>query len=199
MWELVVNVIDMYEKGELKGQKLSKRQLLRKPQFRQHLLQPLHHLPAEFKQEVLGAVNSKKMSLQDMKCSAEKFQSMELIKKKFVRITNSKSWEEACARFPGFVTPQKLKQFLSLNFRKEIPEVFKNYCDAALSYKTPVASAGSEDTRALLVCKEFSTITTQDIQSVWSKFCSADLIIASASSVSSITIHKCVTMCMLLL
>lgn len=175
--------MDMYKKGELKGQKLSKRQLLCKPGFKQHLLQPLHHLPVEFQEEMLGNVTSKTMSLQEMKCSAEKFRSVEIVKKRFLCITNSKNWEEASARFPDFVTPHKLEQFLPLNFKKGIPEVFRNYCDAALSNNTPVASAGSED-RALLVCGEFSTITIQDIQGVWPKFSGANLIVTSASSVS---------------
>ena len=48
--------------------------------------------------------------------------------KVFVCVTSSKNWEEACLRFPDFV-----------NFKNGVPEVFCNYCDAAIASKSVVA------------------------------------------------------------
>ena len=178
-----MKVMNSYEKGELKGQKLNTKQLLSKPEFKQHFLQPLHHLPLDYQLEMLDAVSSKAISLQEMKVCAGKFRSLEVVKRAFVRITNSKNWEEACARFPQFVTTQKLEQFLSLDFKKSVPEVFRIFCNAALSHKNPVAGIGAGNSQAF-ICHEFSSVTTQDIQGVFPKFSGANLIISSVPNVS---------------
>ena len=47
-WTIAITVMDKYEKGALRGQKLSQKQLMVTPEFKQHLLQPLHHLDEEF-------------------------------------------------------------------------------------------------------------------------------------------------------
>ena len=47
-WKMAVVVMDKFEKGTLKGQKLSQKQLVMTPEFKQHLLQPLHHLTEQF-------------------------------------------------------------------------------------------------------------------------------------------------------
>ena len=75
------------------------------------------------------------MFLTEMKSSAAQFHTMQQIRKMFVRITNSKNWEEACVRFPEFTCQEKLQKFLSLDYRHGPPEVFRNYCDAALGIK----------------------------------------------------------------
>ena len=97
-------------------------------------------------------------------------------------VTNSKNWEEACLKFPDFVTSNKLEQFTSLNFRNNIPEIFRNYCEAALSRKHAVAGVcGSGESPALLVC---CNVTTQEILAVYPKFAGAHLIITSIANVS---------------
>ena len=47
-WKMAIVIMDKFEKGTLKGQKLSQKQLVTTPEFKQHLLQPLHHLTEQF-------------------------------------------------------------------------------------------------------------------------------------------------------
>lgn len=79
---------------------------------------------------------------------------IDVIKKMFVRITNSKNWEEACVQFPEFVKPSWLEQFLSLNFKNGVPEIFRNFCDAALENRNAVAGSVTGK-NTLLVCCAF--------------------------------------------
>ena len=51
-WKMAVLVMDKFEKGTLKGQKLSQKQLILTPEFKQQLLQPLHHLNEQFQVSV---------------------------------------------------------------------------------------------------------------------------------------------------
>lgn len=45
VWDLACSVIEMFENGQLKNQKLSKKNLVAKPEFKQHHFQCLHNLP----------------------------------------------------------------------------------------------------------------------------------------------------------
>lgn len=47
-WQLSTTVMDMYESGKVKGQKLSKKQLASHPEFKQQYLQPIQSLPSSF-------------------------------------------------------------------------------------------------------------------------------------------------------
>ena len=87
VWDLAMKIMDLYEKGELRGQKLNRKQMLSTPEFKQHILQPLHNLPTQFQHKVLEDVLHKDISLQEMKTSAVKFWAMEAIRKSFVRLT----------------------------------------------------------------------------------------------------------------
>lgn len=99
-------VMNAYERGELKDQKLNRKQLISTPEFKQHLFQPLHNLPADFQASVLQQVNDNKLSLAEMKSSAMEFRSKEQVRKSFVRLTGVKTFEEARVRFPAFSSEQ---------------------------------------------------------------------------------------------
>ena len=70
VWELALEVIDMYDNGQLeKNQKLSKKCMIAKPEFKQHNFQCLHNLPSVFQEEVLREVIDGETSLEEMKKS----------------------------------------------------------------------------------------------------------------------------------
>ena len=48
VWGLAVKIMDAFEAGELKDQRLSKKQLTAKPEFKQQNLQPVQSLPPAF-------------------------------------------------------------------------------------------------------------------------------------------------------
>ena len=70
-------VMNMYEDGDLKDQKLSKKQLTTVPEFKQYQMQPLHNLQASFQSTVLQKVIDKEISLKEMKDEADNFRSLE--------------------------------------------------------------------------------------------------------------------------
>ena len=67
VWGLTWKVIEMYEDGKLKNQKLSKKCMVEKPEFKQHNFQCLHNLSPELQQEVLQEVIDDTVSLDEMK------------------------------------------------------------------------------------------------------------------------------------
>ena len=48
VWALAVQIMDAFEAGELKDQKLSVKQFMSKPEFKQQNLQPVQSLPPAF-------------------------------------------------------------------------------------------------------------------------------------------------------
>ena len=80
---------------------------------------------------MLNAVLSNEKSLKELKEAAAKFRSMQTIRKTFCKVTNT-SWEEATERFPHYAKEDRLIQFSSLSFTKDVPQPFMAYCRAAL-------------------------------------------------------------------
>ena len=56
VWELAVQVMNMFENGEIKDQKLSKKNLLSTPRMKQNHFVPLHHLETIFQESALEKV-----------------------------------------------------------------------------------------------------------------------------------------------
>lgn len=69
--------MNMYGDGNLKDQKLSKKQLTTVPEFKQHQMQPLHNLQASFQSTILQRIINKEISLKEMKDEADNFSSLE--------------------------------------------------------------------------------------------------------------------------
>ena len=65
----------MHENGQLKNQKLSKKCMIAKPEFKQHNFQCLHNLSHVYQEEVLQEVIDGTTSLEEMKKKANKFRS----------------------------------------------------------------------------------------------------------------------------
>lgn len=68
-----------------------------------------------------------------MKQQCSEHRTLVNTKKAFVRCTNTHNWDEAKRCFPSFANESRLTQFLHLSFTKGAPEVFCDYCQAALN------------------------------------------------------------------
>ena len=136
VWDVALKVIEQFEDGRLKAQRLTKKSLIiAKPEFKQHHLQCLHNLDPTFQQDILQKVADREITLDEMKKKATEFRTLGNIEKAFTKCTNT-TWEEAQTRFPWHTSQEKLKQFAGLNFVKNIPETFRSYCEAAIRGET---------------------------------------------------------------
>ena len=184
VWEIAVDVMNQYKQGQLKDQKLSRKHLLATPEFKQHLLQPLHHLEADFQQSVLKRVQDNELSLAEMKKEAAEFRSLTTIKATFLRLTSTNTWNDAEGKFPTFTSIKRLSQYMPLDFRHGIPEVFRLYCQAALD---STATAGASTSSAMkidvngvgvhLIEARFKTISAQYLKDKDSSYSGAHLMI----------------------
>ena len=168
VWEVTVSVMNKFELGQLKGQKLNRKHLISTPEFKQHLLQPLHHLEPQFQQSVLQNVVDQEISLSEMKKSAADFRSMGIVKSTFLRLTSMHTWAEAAEKFPLFTSTKRLSQYTSLDFKHTVPEVFRTYCQAALdstatpsSSPPPTMNFNVNGVSVRLVEAKFSSISAQ--------------------------------------
>ena len=77
VYEKMQTVMNMYEDGAMKDQKLNKKHLIVVPEFKQHLLQPLHNLKPSLQSATLQRIIDREISLKEMKDEAIRFQSLE--------------------------------------------------------------------------------------------------------------------------
>ena len=132
VWEVAVKVIKLFEDGQLKAQRLTRKSLIiAKPEFKQHHFQCLHNIQPAFQRRVLQKVAEKEITLDEMKKRATEFRIMGNVQRAFTKCTNT-TWEEAQRRFPWHTNQERLKQFTGLNFVKSVPENFRCYCEAAI-------------------------------------------------------------------
>lgn len=127
LWGNFVEVMNLYEDGELKDQNKC-------GEVKQHHFQPICRLPVVTQQELLQLLIDKTISVKEMKVKADDYRQHEMMKKAFVRGTNSRNWESASSRYPHFA--DRLHQFSRLKFNKpQLPETFVTFCQAAIDSK----------------------------------------------------------------
>ena len=91
---------------------------------------------------------------------------------------------------PAFAREERLEKFLSFDFKLGPPEVFCNFCQAALDSKsapTPVTGmrfAVDSGCSLLVIDAEFSSVTAQEILQFDPTFCGAHLIMSNVPKVS---------------
>ena len=104
MWDIAAEVMDMYEKFKLKGQKVQCGLKTCKPEFKQQALAPLHRLSLSEQCSLLLRCKNCELSLAEMKKEADTLKKLETLKKIFVKLTNSKSWEDAETNLQPFAS-----------------------------------------------------------------------------------------------
>lgn len=125
---------NMFEAGDIKGQTLTSKQLMTKPEVKQTQFQCLLPLTENIQKGLLSQVLSKELSLKELKKRCEEERKLNDLHEKFVHLTNCKNWKEAETRFPIHTKPDKLKQFLTLNLKKSTPQAFSQFCAEAVLY-----------------------------------------------------------------
>ncbi len=189
VWSLAVKVKDAYEEGKLKQHKLSQRNLLTTPDFKQHYFLPLHYLELSFQEACLQLVVDRQLSLSEMKEWCNKHQALSTVKSSFVRCTGTRNWEEAVRRFEAFADEDRLAQLIHLNFRKQIPEPFRDFCQAAVNSENPTAvdcyTVIKECTSGYILQDDPTDPTATKIKEAISCYTGANLIIAHIPSIYS--------------
>lgn len=135
LWDLYMQCFDLFEAGNLKGQTLTSKQLMTKPEVKQTQFQCLLPLNEDIQQKLLGLLVSQDITLKELKKRCEVEKKLSDLRQKFVHLTNSKSWKEAETRFPIHTKQEKLEQFLTLNIKKSTPQSFSLFCAEAVSCK----------------------------------------------------------------
>ena len=193
VWDLAVKVMDLFEKAKLKDQKLRSAAANTKPDFKQQYLAPIRCLESSDQCMLLEKCVSGHLSLKEMKSEAENLKRMYVLKKSFIKLTNTRSWEDATSKFPQCACESQLKRFLTLDMGKEIPKPFLDFCKRAKSLELCDANANDEQTLgpvvklgdviAFAIHAKVSELTGQAITSAYAKFSGADLILLSIKQV----------------
>ena len=84
VWVLCIKIMDLFEEGQLKDQKLSTKSLVTKPEFKQHHFSSIQCLPSDFQIEIFGQVAEGELSLSEIKVRATKYTgSLKVFKEHF--------------------------------------------------------------------------------------------------------------------
>ena len=130
-----MRAFDEFESGKLKGQKLTKKQLMKKPEVKATQFQCLLPLKEAIQERLLQKLIEKEITLKEMKAQAEKEKKIAL-KTKFLHLTNCSKWEEAEVRFPHHATVKQLEQFLTVEIAHGTPQVFQQFCASAVKWQS---------------------------------------------------------------
>ena len=188
VWDLAVDVMDLFEKAKLKDQKLRSSATNAKPDFKQQYLAPIRCLELNDQCSLLERCRNGCLSLKEMKNAAENFKKMYALKKAFVKLTNAKNWEDAIANHPRYASESQLKKFSTLDISKGIPQPFMDFCKHAKSNASQSADSEGEmasvgcmlnlgDVVAFAIHAKFAKLTGHTLSSVYKKCIGADLIL----------------------
>lgn len=162
---------DLFESGGIKGQTLTSKQLMTKPEVKQTQFQCLLPLPEDIQQELLSKLLSQEVSLRELKKIREKEKKLLDLQERFSHLTNCKDFKEAKARFPNHA--EKLEQFLSLNIKKSTPQAFSQFCAGAVM----AAQSNSTDDANSSIISEINACTFVEVPNA----CSIDPSVITSS------------------
>lgn len=196
VWELVVEVMDLFENVKLKGQKLNLSSLLTKPEFKQQYLAPIRRLEEDDQVSLLRKVVSGEWSLQELKMGAAEMKQMIAVKTAFLRLTNTRTWEEAEERYPTFASENQLHNFVRLDLSKAIPQSFADFCTRAKLSEGQSDSAVPESVFvqhgsfvAHIVVSKMTELSGQRIKGAYPNFRGANL---TLTSFKEVIVKECV-------
>lgn len=181
--------MEMYENGRLKDQKARCGVKATKPEFKQQYLAPIRCLNLMDQCDLLLKCKAREMSLAEMKKQAEMLKKLDTLKKHFVKLTNSRSWEDAKDRLQPFASETELKKFTTLQVTKEVLQSFVNFCKRAkVSKETGLSSTQDRITKygeliAVTLQSNLSDISGQVIKAAYPNFNGADMILMSVPEV----------------
>ena len=197
VWEQAIKLIDLFENGKLHNQRLQKKNLLSKPEFKPHHFQCLHNLNPAFQKSMLEQVINKTLTLSAMKKKAIEHRALQNIRNAFMKVTRISSWQEAQEKYPRHATEQKLSQFLGLNFVNNVPETFKTFCKfATTSRGANSAMHMYQDAEATVIEMDFSRLEETAIKAVYQQYSGAGLIMITIPMVSThftMDVYVCVS------
>ena len=126
-----MNVMDLFERAKLKGQRLNLSTLLAKPEFKQQYLAPIRALDEEVQVKLLTKLIDGEISLQELKGEADKVKQFRALHTAFLRLTNTETWEEAKQKFPHFASDKQMEKFMLCDLKKAVPKTFTDFCQRA--------------------------------------------------------------------
>lgn len=129
-----------------------------------------------------------------MKKAAVHFRKMKTVKATFLWLTSCSSWADAEAKFPLHTTDSRFGQYISLDFKSGIPDVFQTYCQAALdahdgSTTTPHSCIPFKvnGVSVFAIEVEFSTMSAEQMREQDPNYAGIKLILYNVSKVSRFT------------
>ena len=165
-----------------------------KPEIKQQYLAPIRWLDVNDQLDLLIRCKNKEISLSEMKKESDLLKKLDILRKAFVKLTNSKDWEDAQIRFHPLASDCELKKFTKLDVSKEIPSSFVNFCRKAKGCREN-DQASTEDHvfkyGQLVACAlqaKTSEISGRMITASFQNFHGADMIILSIPEVSTIAL-----------
>ena len=204
VWDLAVDVMNLFEKAKLKDQKLRSAMATTKPDFKQQYLAPIRCLNSEDQCFLLLRCKNGHLSLKELKKEVLK---MYVLKKGFIKLTNCKNWEDALSQFPQFACETQLRKFISFDMSKDFPQLFTDFpqlfTDFCKCVKSSEQHARSDDEQeigcavksdgvvAFAITAKLSEINGHTISSIYSKFSGADLIFLSIKQVYHVGVLVC--------
>ena len=198
VWDECLQVFNMFENGELKGQTLSKKQLLTKPEIKSTQFQCLFPLDEATQITLLQQLQSKAIGMKQMHQMAQKHKRMADLKAKFCHLTNVSDWKEATRKFPTHATDRALEQFSEIDVSKATPAVFSEYCTSAVRWQTaeePTTSNILTFTHQKQLCWIIDgspeTYNPANLTALVPQFAGANLFYSYLSPVSRILYHFC--------
>ncbi|XP_020902660.2 uncharacterized protein LOC110241156 [Exaiptasia diaphana] len=200
LYEEFSKVCEMFYRGALKDQKVTKRKGGKVELTQNQLGMPLQGLNEDSKLAVLREVTTKKLSLKEMKKKCERIKKKQLVVAAFLRHAGESSWEALKERFPLHTTEEKVAQFSESSITKtKTPQEVINFFEKAIEWEKQEGPINLQEERegifiyskgnqyGILMEGNIGNIGTEKIKRIVGKvpFKGFSLVTVSLSSVST--------------
>ena len=189
VWSLAVQVMDLFKKSKLKGQKLRMSTLMCEPDFKQQYFTPIRTLDEDDQCKLLERVIRCEISIAELKEAAGVLKQLGCLKRAFLKLVNIDTWEEAEQNLPQYASTKQLEKFSKINLSHGIPQSFTEFCSRA-KQSLDISQAASDeliirslDSTCYILTLRFTELCSRSIVNVYQTFTGVSLAVISFNKV----------------
>ena len=192
VWTLAIQVMDLFKKCKLKGQKLKLATLMAEPEFKQQYLAPIRTLEENDQCSLLTKVINSDLTISELKEASAKITRLDSLKKAFLNLVNIETWQKAVEEIPLFGCTEQLEKFGRIDLKNWVPQSFNEFCLRAKQSlgETPESSdviikCSESSSSVHILPSNFTELCSNTITKVYANFTGVSLAVVCFDKVCS--------------
>ena len=197
-YDVLQEIFDKFEEGQLKGQTLTRKELMATPDMGRcaYAFSNLSTLPDDAVLRLLTDVRGGLLSSTELASEATHLRKLMEVERSFVALMGCDSWEEAVQQFPEQTTREVMARFIG-GTRTISDQRLVSFCQTILDRKkrgddASPAAVISGNAEGYILTGDVRQLQLNQLHDVWPTFRGSELVIVDPPKVRYMSLYTCI-------